>query len=158
MTASIVLFGATGYTSGCIAQEMAARGLQPVLAGRNAAELARLVEGLGGLQTVTADVSDAGSVRALIGEGDVQVSTVGPFMRLGEAVLSAAVQVGAIYLDSTGEPPFLRRVFEEFGPLAARSAASLLTAFGNGYAFGLDVLAAGAAEIGLHRMTAAEEP
>lgn len=133
MTARIVLFGATGYTGGRTAQEMVARGLQPVLAGRNAAKLARLAEGLGGLQTATADVSDAGSVRALIGEGDVLVSTVGPFMRLGEAALSAAVQAGAIYLDSTGEPPFLRRVFEEFGPLAARSGASLLTAFGNDY-------------------------
>ncbi|MGH3797290.1 MAG: saccharopine dehydrogenase family protein [Pseudonocardiaceae bacterium] len=133
MTGRIVLFGATGYTGRRTAAEMVARGMVPVLAGRDAGRLARLGQQLGGLPTATADVTDAGSVRALIGAGDVLVSTVGPFLRLGEAALSAAVDTGAIYLDSTGEPPFIRRVFEEFGPLATRSGASLLTAFGNDY-------------------------
>jgi len=128
-----VLFGATGYTGRRTAEEMVGRGLASVLAGRDADRLARLAQRLGGLPTAVADVTDAGSVRALIGAGDVLVSTVGPFLRLGEAALSAAVQASAIYLDSTGEPPFIRRVFEEFGPRAERTGASLLTAFGNDY-------------------------
>ncbi len=82
---------------------------------------------------VTADVGDTASVRALIEPGDVLVSTVGPFVRLGEPALRAAVDAGAIYLDSTGEPPFIRRVFEEFGPLAEQTGASLVTAFGHDY-------------------------
>lgn len=133
MTARIVLFGATGYTGRRTAREMVGRGLRPVLAGRDAARLASLATELGGLPTATADGGDVASVRALIGAGDVLVSTVGPFLRLGEAALTAAVQAGAIYLDSTGEAPFIRRVFEEFGPRAARTGASLLTAFGNDY-------------------------
>jgi short subunit dehydrogenase-like uncharacterized protein len=72
-------------------------------------------------------------VRALITRGDVLVSTVGPFIRLGEPALRAAVEAGAIYLDSTGEPPFIRRVFEGFGPAAQRTGASLITAFGHDY-------------------------
>ena len=43
------------------------------------------------------------------------------------------VDAGAIYLDSSGEPPFIRQVFEEFGPLAERTGAVLLTAFGYDY-------------------------
>jgi hypothetical protein len=35
-----------------------------------------------------------------------------------------------VYLDSAGEPPFIRRVFEEFGPRAEHTGAVLLTAFG----------------------------
>ncbi|MGH3936086.1 MAG: saccharopine dehydrogenase family protein [Pseudonocardiaceae bacterium] len=133
MSARIVLFGATGYTGGRTAAAMVRRGLRPVLAGRDAGRLALLARRLGKLEVATADVSDAVSVRALISRDDVLVSTVGPFMRLGEPALRAAVDAGAIYLDSTGEPPFIRRVFEEFGPCAEQTGASLITAFGNDY-------------------------
>lgn len=133
MTGRIVLFGATGYTGRRTAREMVARGLRPVLAGRNAAKLALLAEELGGLPTATADAGDADSVRAVVGAGDVLVSTVGPFLKLGEPAVTAAVRAGAIYLDSTGEAPFIRRVFEEYGPRAADTGAGLITAFGNDY-------------------------
>lgn len=135
----IVLFGATGYTGARVAEAMVRRGLRPILAGRDAGKLAavaRLLENLQGqatLEVVRADVSDAASVRDLIGRDDVLVSTVGPFVRFGEPALRAAVDAGAIYLDSTGEAPFIRRVFEEFGPLAQRSGASLITAFGHDF-------------------------
>ncbi|MGH3754256.1 MAG: saccharopine dehydrogenase family protein [Pseudonocardiaceae bacterium] len=133
MTVRIVLFGATGYTGRRTAEAMVLRGLRPVLAGRSAGSLALLARRLGKLEVATADVSDAASVRALISRGDVLVSTVGPFVRLGEPAVRAAVDAGAIYLDSTGEPPFIRRVFEEFGPRAEQAGASLVTAFGNDY-------------------------
>ncbi|MCW2677298.1 MAG: Saccharopine dehydrogenase [Modestobacter sp.] len=137
MSVRIVLFGATGHTGGRTARALVDRGARPVLAGRDAARLAPLADQLGGdagpLETVTADVTDGASVRALVGRGDVLVTTVGPFVRLGEPAVAAAVDAGAVYLDSTGEPPFLRRVFEEFGPRAARSGATLLTAFGHDY-------------------------
>ncbi|MGB9279215.1 MAG: saccharopine dehydrogenase NADP-binding domain-containing protein [Pseudonocardiaceae bacterium] len=129
----IILFGATGYTGGRTAEAMVRRGLRPVLAGRNAGRLTALAGRLGGLDVVSADVGDVASVRALIGRGDVLVTTVGPFSRLGGPALRAAVDAGAIYLDSTGEPAFIRRVFEEFGPLAERTGASLITAFGHDY-------------------------
>jgi short subunit dehydrogenase-like uncharacterized protein len=129
----IVLFGATGYTGGRVAQAMVQRGLAPMLAGRNAGRLSSLASRLGDLEVARADVADAASVRALITRGDVLVSTVGPFIRLGEPAVRAAVEAGAIYLDSTGEPPFIRRVFEEFGPAAQRTGASLITAFGHDY-------------------------
>ena len=57
------------------------------------------------------------------GPDDVLVSTVGPFEKWGEPALRAAVAAGCTYLDSTGEPEFIRRVFEEFGPPAAKSGA-----------------------------------
>ncbi|MCW2632000.1 MAG: Saccharopine dehydrogenase [Pseudonocardia sp.] len=133
MTAKIVLLGATGYTGARTAEAMSRRGLRPVLAGRDPGRLAAVASRLGGLDTAHADVTDPASVRALIDRGDVLVSTVGPFSRLGEPVVAAAVDAGAYYLDSTGEPPFLRRVFEEYGPQAERSGATLLPAFGNDF-------------------------
>jgi short subunit dehydrogenase-like uncharacterized protein len=126
----IVLFGATGYTGDLTARELVRRGQTPVLAARNAERLAALADELGGLETQTADIGDPASVRALVERGDVLVSTVGPFLRWGEPALEAAIGAGAHYLDSTGEGAFIRRVFETFGPRAARAEVGLLTAMG----------------------------
>src|SRR6185503_13863915 len=62
--------------------------------------------------------------------GDVMVATVGPFVRFGRPAVEAAIDRGAHYLDSTGEPPFIREVFERYGPAASRAGCGMLTAFG----------------------------
>jgi short subunit dehydrogenase-like uncharacterized protein len=126
----IVLFGATGYTGRLTAEALVERGAAPVLAGRSAERLAALSADLGGLLTHVADVADPSSVRGLVETGDVLVSTVGPFTRWGEPAVRAAVSAGAHYLDSTGEPPFIRAVFERFGPEAEAAGCALVTAFG----------------------------
>jgi len=130
MSARIVLFGATGYTGDLTARALVARGARPVLAARNAERLSALAVELGGLETAVADVSRPDSVRALVEAGDVLVSTVGPFSRWGAPAVEAAIGAGAHYLDSTGETPFIRRIFEQSGPRAATAGCGLLTAFG----------------------------
>jgi short subunit dehydrogenase-like uncharacterized protein len=45
----------------------------------------------------------------------------------------AAIAAGAHYLDSTGEPPFIRAVFERHGPAAHAAGCGLLTAMGYDY-------------------------
>ena len=135
----IVLYGATGYTGGLTARAMVASGLRPVLAGRHQGRLTALAEQLSRagdgmkLETAVAGSEESGPLRELIGAGDVLVSTAGPFLKVGRSVVEAAVDAGAIYLDSTGEPPFIRQVFEEFGPRAEHTGAVLLTAFGYDY-------------------------
>ncbi|MFD2092657.1 saccharopine dehydrogenase family protein [Blastococcus deserti] len=133
MTARIVLLGATGYTGARTAEALVRRGARPVLAGRDPERLAELAGRLDGLETARADVTDPRSVRELIGPGDVLVSTVGPFLRLGRAAVDAAVDAGAVYLDSTGEPPFIRRVLEDDAIRAAARGATLVPAFGLDY-------------------------
>lgn len=129
----IVLYGATGYTGRLTAAALVARGLTPVLAGRNRAALTELAAHHGGLDTAVADVDDPASVRALIERGDVLLSTVGPFAKWGAPAAEAALDAGAHYLDSTGEPVFIRRVFEEWGPKAQAAQITMLTAFGYDY-------------------------
>ena len=51
-------------------------------------------------------------------------------MRWGGPAAAAASTAGAHYLDSTGEPPFIREVFERYGAAAEQSGAGMLTAFG----------------------------
>lgn len=138
---SVVLFGATGYTGRLVAAALSRAGLAPVLAGRHPDALAALLGDVAPLapfgrepRTAVADVSDPASVNALVmSADDVLLSTVGPFARLGGPAVEAAITAGCGYLDSTGEPLFIRRVFQEDGPRAARTGARLLTAFGYDY-------------------------
>jgi len=130
MAGRIVLFGATGYTGDLTARALVARGARPVLAARNQERLEALAAELGGLETRVADVARPDSVRALVERGDVLVSTVGPFARWGRPALDAAVGAGAHYIDSTGETPFIREVFERFDRGAKAAGCGLLTAMG----------------------------
>jgi short subunit dehydrogenase-like uncharacterized protein len=154
VTARIVLFGATGYTGVRTAEAIVARGARPVLAGRDPGRLAALAGRLDGLETAQADVTDPRSVRGLLGAGDVLVTTVGPFLTLGQAAVDAAVDAGAVYFDSTGEPPFVRRIFERDGVRAAAGGAALIPAFGLDYVPGNLAAAHALAEAGrrAHRL------
>lgn len=133
MAGRIIVFGATGYTGRRTARALVDRGLRPVLAARDPERTARLAGDLGGLPTARADSADPPSVRALVEPGDVLISTVGPFVRRGRPAVDAAIDAGARYLDSSGEPTFVRAVFERAGRLAERTRASLIPAFGFDY-------------------------
>jgi short subunit dehydrogenase-like uncharacterized protein len=134
MAGRIVLFGATGYTGELTARALVDAGPEVagkvVLAARNEARVRTLAQELGGLQWGVADVSAPGDIRALLEHGDVLVSTVGPFNRWGHAAVTAAIDAGAHYLDSTGEGRFIREVFDLYGPRAQAAGCGLVTAFG----------------------------
>ncbi|GAA1258926.1 saccharopine dehydrogenase NADP-binding domain-containing protein [Sphaerisporangium rubeum] len=130
----IVLFGATGYTGRLTARALLAYGAQPVLAGRDPVRLEELASSLPvELPTAVADVDRPATLRRLVRPGGVLISTVGPFTRWGEPAVEAAIQAGAVYLDSAGEPTFIRRIFQRYGPAAAAAGATLVTAFGYDY-------------------------
>jgi short subunit dehydrogenase-like uncharacterized protein len=135
VTGRIVLFGATGFTGELTARALVARDARPLLVGRDAARVEALAERLR-LRSAVADTTAPGAaaaIAALLERGDVLVSTVGPFARWGEPAVSAAIAAGAHYLDSTGETPFIRTVFERHGPAAAAGGSGLLTAMGYDY-------------------------
>lgn len=130
MAGRIIVFGATGYTGQLVSGQLVERGQKPLLAARDRGRLEALAAELGGLESAVADVARPASVAELVEAGDVLVSTVGPFVRWGGAALDAAIGAGAHYVDSTGEPAFIRRVFEREGTRAKQAGSGLLTAFG----------------------------
>lgn len=133
MSGRIVVFGATGYTGRLASEALVKRGAKPVLAARTKEKVEALAQELGGLESAVADVDDPKTVRALVEKGDVLLTTVGPFVRWGDPAAEAAVDAGAHYIDSTGEPAFIRRIFEIYGPRAAAKEAGMLTALGYDY-------------------------
>ncbi len=128
--ARIVICGATGHTGRRTAQELVAAGLRPLLAGRNPIRLTEIATDLGGLDVAVVDLADPESIRRLLTPGDVVISTVGPFAQVGDSPIEAAIVAGAHYLDSTGEPAFVRKVFQHYGPRAEAAGIALLTGFG----------------------------
>ena len=133
MSKKILLFGATGYTGRLTAEALVKFGAKPLLVGRNQLKLEALAKELGGLDLAVACVEDINSLSKLINHGDILISTVGPFTRYGETALQAAIEKNAHYLDSTGEPGFIRRVFEKYGDQAVKNNTTLLTAMGYDY-------------------------
>jgi short subunit dehydrogenase-like uncharacterized protein len=109
-----LIYGANGYTGALIAQEAAARGHQPVLAGRNAVALAALASTLG-LEHRSFALDNLGVIVEGIQGAAVVLHCAGPFAQTFRAMTDACLRTGTHYLDITGEVA----VFEA---LAARDA------------------------------------
>jgi len=141
-TGPVAVYGATGYTGRLVAAELRRRGAHLVLAGRNRAKLEILAEDLGGeLAVGAASLDDDQALRDVLEPCAAVIACAGPFQLHGEPVLRAAIETGTHYLDTTGEQPFMRTVFDEYGPRAERAGVALVTAMGFDYAPG-DALAA----------------
>jgi short subunit dehydrogenase-like uncharacterized protein len=102
MTMQWLLYGANGYTGELIAREAAARGLQPILAGRNAGKLATLAGELGLPHRVFA-LDDAGELRRGLEGVELVLHCAGPFSATSAPMLEACLAAKAHYLDITGE-------------------------------------------------------
>jgi short subunit dehydrogenase-like uncharacterized protein len=135
----IVIFGATGFAGRLTAEYLArtAPGCRWALAGRNAAKLAEVREGLAmidpGLAEVpllAADVTDPASVRANAECTRVVITTVGPYVLYGDAVVQACAAAGTDYLDLTGEPEFVNTSYVRHHEAAVDSGARIVHAAG----------------------------
>lgn len=141
----IALYGATGYTGHLVARELKRRGHEPVLCGRDANKLRRMQGDLGvSWTTRAAEVDDPDALRAAFAGADVVISCAGPFTYYGAPVIEAALDVGAHYLDTTGEQPYMRRVYEHLDAPARARGVAVLPAMGFDYVPG-DLIAALAA-------------
>jgi short subunit dehydrogenase-like uncharacterized protein len=115
---AIAVYGATGFTGTLVAHELRRRGIDCVLAGRDAAKLARLAERLGGAETHAVELDDRDGLRHLLGDRAVVIDCAGPFMRWGEPVARAAVETGTHYVDTTGEQSYVELLHRRFGDAA----------------------------------------
>ena len=130
----IAVYGATGYTGRLVAAELAAADAEFVLAGRSREKLEAVAADVGGspdLEAVSLD--DGAGLRELLEPCAAVIACAGPFAIHGEPVLRAAAEGGTHYLDTTGEQGFMKRVFDEFGPIAEQTGAALMTGMGFDY-------------------------
>jgi short subunit dehydrogenase-like uncharacterized protein len=136
----LVLFGATGFTGALTAEYLARHapdGCRGALAGRNLDKLAAVRERLTaidpGLRTMTllrADVTDPESMADLARRTRVVITTVGPYLEHGEPLVAACAEAGTDYVDLTGEPEFVDRMYVEHHAAAVASGARIVHACG----------------------------
>ncbi|MCK7622757.1 saccharopine dehydrogenase NADP-binding domain-containing protein [Streptomyces sp. RS10V-4] len=136
----LVLYGATGFAGALTAEYLARHapeGCRWALAGRSRAGLERLRERLAavnpacaGLPLLRADSTDPDSLRALAAGTRVLATTVGPYLVHGEPLVAACAETGTDYLDLTGEPEFVDRVYLRYHAAARASGARLVHACG----------------------------
>jgi short subunit dehydrogenase-like uncharacterized protein len=132
---TIVLYGATGYTGRLVADELARRGLDHVLSGRDPDKLAELADARGAA-ALPASLDDDASLRALLQDASAVINCAGPFTVAGDALVRAAVNTRTHYVDSTGEQTFIKLVFDRHGAAAARAGVALVSGLGFDYAPG----------------------
>ena len=97
-----MVYGANGYTGRMIVAEAVRRGLRPVLAGRNAAELRELGAHYD-LPVRAFPLTDPNPVRAAVEGMKLVLHCAGPFSATAAPMLEACLGAGAHYLDITGE-------------------------------------------------------
>ena len=132
----IVVFGATGFTGRLTAEYLARNApadCRWALAGRSQEKLESVRDGLADLDPsladlplLTADVTDADSLRAIAEAARVVITTVGPYLQYGEPLVAACAAAGTDYVDLTGEPEFVDRMYLEHHQTAVDSGARLV--------------------------------
>jgi short subunit dehydrogenase-like uncharacterized protein len=133
----VVVFGATGFTGALTAEYLAAHadpGTKWALAGRNRAKLegvrAQLGEAHAELPLLEADSSNPASLRALAESTKVVITTVGPYINYGEPLVAACAAAGTDYVDLTGEPEFVDRMWLGYHDQAVQTGARLVHSCG----------------------------
>ncbi len=138
MATDITLLGATGYTGRLTALELGQalpKGASWAVAGRNVERLEAIADEVvesGGVrpEVVRADVTDEASMATLAAGTRVLVTTVGPYLKHGEAAVKAAAEAGIDYLDLTGEPQFVDDMWLKYHHTAVKTGARLVHASG----------------------------
>jgi len=133
----LALFGATGFTGGLTARYLAENGpdgLRWALVGRNRGKLEAVLSGVEGLRgsgvpvpdLLEADAADAVALAKVAEAAKVVVTTVGPYALYGEPLVAACAAAGTDYLDLTGEPEFVDRMWLGYHQQAKDSGARLM--------------------------------
>lgn len=97
-----LIYGAYGYSGKLIAQHAKKRGYSPILAGRNATQLAEVAEQLD-LPCRDFAVTDVSAIKQHLEDVDLIVNCAGPFSRTAAPLMHACIASNTHYLDITGE-------------------------------------------------------
>lgn len=102
MKSHVLLYGANGYTGELTARIAVEQGMRPILAGRNAAQVAEVAARLD-LPYRIASLDNAPALDALLEDVAVVLHCAGPFIHTAAPMVDACLRAGAHYLDITGE-------------------------------------------------------
>ncbi|OAF17899.1 saccharopine dehydrogenase family protein [Bradyrhizobium neotropicale] len=134
----IVVYGATGYTGQLVAEYLAAQYMGDgaptwAMAGRSRDKLASVRDAIGApgdTPLILADAADPASLRAMIDQAKLVITTVGPYQLYGSDLLAACVASGTDYMDLCGEPIWLKQMIDRHEAAAKVSGARIIFSCG----------------------------
>ena len=121
----LLVYGAYGYTGRLVVEAALDRGIEPIVAGRDATKT-RGVATAHDLQARSFPVDEAD---ARLGDVDAVLNCAGPFAETADPMVDACLDTGAHYLDITGELPVFERINRR-GPDAVEAGVTLLPGVG----------------------------
>ncbi len=132
-TYDLVLLGATGFTGGLTADYLAANApesLRWAIAGRSKEKLEQVRERLGpdagDIDLIVVDSSDEANLLDMASSTRVVATTVGPYLEYGAPLVAACAHEGTDYVDLTGEPEFVDRMYVAHQATAEASGARIV--------------------------------
>ncbi len=123
-----MIYGATGNTGQLLASRSLARGLSPLLAGRDEARLRRLAASLD-FEHRAARLDDPAALARLLRGVRLVLNAAGPFVDTAGPLAAACLATGTHYLDLTGEPAVFAALQRRDG-VARRRGVMLLPGAG----------------------------
>lgn len=97
-----MIYGANGYTGALIAKEAKARGMNPVLAGRNEKQIKKMADELG-LSYRIFGLNDIEQIHQKMSNMTLLLNCAGPFSATSQPLIEACLKNHTHYLDITGE-------------------------------------------------------
>src|SRR5882757_8887083 len=134
----IVVYGASGFTGQLVAEYLASRyakdgDLKWAMAGRSLEKLAGVRDAIGApaeLPLIAADAGDPASLKAMLDQTRLVLTTVGPYQLYGSELVAACAASGTDYLDLCGEPLWMRQMIDAHEAAAKSSGARILFSCG----------------------------
>lgn len=124
----VTVYGAYGHTGRFVVAELLRRGISPVLAGRDAARLARFAADHPGLAHRAAPVDEPAMLRRVLKGSSVVINCAGPFLDTAVPVALASVAVGAHYLDVSAEQAAVQETYRMLDVVATAAGVAVVPA------------------------------
>ncbi len=134
----VVVWGATGFTGKWVAKHLydnySAGELSWAIAGRNPDKLNAVRDFIGDtsarIDGLLADSADENSLKELVAQTNVVISTVGPYAHYGSMLVKVCAESGTHYVDLTGEVPWMRDMIDQHHAAAVKSGAKIVHSCG----------------------------
>lgn len=131
----VVVFGATSFVGQILVQYLTdnfnkadKESLNWAIAGRSQAKLNEVKTKIQqpDLTTIIADAQDEAAIKAMCGQANVIISTVGPYALYGETLVKVCAETGTDYCDLTGEVQWIDRMLKKYETTAKTSGARIV--------------------------------
>ena len=132
----LVVFGASGFTGSLVVEHLSKNyskeDLKWAIAGRNQAKLKDLCEkfNIDKDDMIIANVNQKDSIRSMVAQAKVVLTTVGPYLKYGDVLVESCVDIGTHYCDLTGEVPFIHNCIKRYEERAKKAKVKIVHSAG----------------------------